>query len=1181
MDMELQAKLARASFPRKHPKLVNLKTSEPNHYKEGLDLMTDFINSEKLVPISREEACTITNFYVVHNGRRSRPVFPLLRINQLLSDRVKQTNFTQASLSSLMMRLRLASEIVVSDVSEAYMSVHIGQRLSKYLVVDCSDLGLVTKEGSPARLMKFQNMTNGLGMAPQVLEKILYSFSFEFGDGEQGVATCEDWVDSETRAMLNSYMDDVSTSKGQFRLNAPKLVPVQILEEQKLEAIKGTLMGKVVGQLEKKSLSCKPSKLQFVTASGEAETFGVVFENCGEFIRFKKTENLKEELGEVVTFRAALAYLAGLMPCITEVIPPWSYLIRNQLQQVVGLLIADGTVELGYKANDIPKTVRAKLWDQSIPKDLEVLLRAYQDKFTTPESLQWKVHRGLDLTEELHVYVDSSKNVIGYMAMQRDRLLWYQQAAVSRLGSWAMHINVKETLSISFSLIDICTRFTAAKIKLPKIVVHTDSKTALSSFRRLRVNSDSGDMIQRAAIAKLLDSVASILSPEFLRNEVQYEFVAGEDNPADSLTRDELFDKVNAYTEKILKNRKPSDCEVENPTVDAGDSPAEAFVWAFIKLKHVTEHCTEKFSSEVPKPQLPPVIHQYMLLRKVLDRWKANHDLKKVRCSVQVVLFRLEQYDHDGIGAEEDRESLFLKMQAEASSNQNLTTDADGVVRCRRDEELGEKPKLFLPSREITHYVVARAHAQNGHCKFDTLLSLVRSTFTSDSLRSVCKQVCASCWQCSVTTRLKPKPQPVETVRGIPAGPGKKICIDIFGPVELPEELEMPLKTGTSTSTSPRYFLTIIDFYSKRRWLMPLVGSSAAAVRTGLLVYFQSEGYPTVVVSDNGSSLKALGPWLASCGVNVHYTQVYAPHTHGLVERVHKDLNESIRAVVSEGGKEFWLDALFNRVLVQNLTSFTIKGREYSPSSVSLKSKPQLPNHQGPWEATEDLMSTWSDWQKDYAKQWHGRREKNREQLLKNKSRLRVDEHHPGDSVLVYKEPRYKHDVCWKSGTIKCSDEHGYVLTDGSKHTAEHVKKAPPEAEAAYAAGNLKLGDLVLNVNLNALGQVAKVDRLTVKVVPLDIMADYSVRVLPTGTWSRAEVTVLDGKLESKPRGGDKLFLSRTLSGQLRKMNPHFFTEKLRLERLGSNGFEDCSAGDRHPHTLGTDRGSLKTSEAP
>jgi hypothetical protein len=733
-------------------------------------------------------------------------------------------------------------------------------------------------------------------MAPQVLEAILYQVTHEIAQLEGDVVTSEDWVDETTTKFVGSYMDDISVACEQYSLDKSKPAVVDVEDDKKFDCIKDSLMERVIDWLKNRGLCCKSKKLQLLTSASESQTLGIQFNDAGETMSYSKLKNLKEPLPDTITYKSALAYLATLTPCLSELAPPWALVTKNALQQAVGLNVALEHEKRGVKCNNVSKSVRSEIWTSPVPSELDILVRSFQTRFTSDENQQWSVLRGLDLNKDLEVFVDSSNDVVGYWLTQNGRKLFYQQGVISKLGTSFVHINVKEVLGVCFALIDITSRFVNSRVKMPKIRIFTDSKTALSTFRNLRVNVTSGDLIQRSALSKLLNSLLCILTPEFLRNQVSYDFVPGIDNVSDSLTRDELYTKVVKYVDS-LENRKKPLSQIPEAAVEMDPTPAECFVLRFVDaiVKEVTFVApspnnvmvlgglsTRTKSDDIDlrgvylnPPKLPPAIFNFYTLKIVFDKWKSCRGSEKL--TNELVKNVVTENCVSGSLSKISITLQFLHDQR-LSFSDCKKADADNVYRETFNvKQMEPLPLLLLPSTrpELTHYIVCSTHRLNGHCKFLTLLNLVNRHFHGSLVRSTCKKVCRDCYECAVSTRLKPLARPVEEIGEIPVGPGRKISIDVFGPIDNHDEISMDIKSGVSSAPPPRYFLTVVDCYSKRRYVYPLLNFSTVAVRIGLLTNFQTEGFPSLILCDSASVFKALEPWANSVGCEMEFTQVY------------------------------------------------------------------------------------------------------------------------------------------------------------------------------------------------------------------------------------------------------------------------------------------------------------------
>jgi hypothetical protein len=1052
------------------------------------------------------------------------------------------------------------------------MSIKTGKRLSRLLTVDVTGIGLKSSTGEQLNRLRFANLTNGLNMAPMVLESILHETVRQVAKADGQVATMNDLVTSETTKLLSSYMDDINTSSHPYRIGQE--LPPKIVDDvdSKLPLVKGSLMEMVMKFLQDRGLVCKEQKLQLLTASDKGESLGVSFTEQAEYMSFSKLSSLKTQLPEALSYRAALGYLASLTPTVTELVPPWATLLKNSLQRAIGLLVAELHELHNTNVSSVTKKIREEIWNTIVPKELRTFISKFQERFCTEESQNWRVCRGLDLSKPLEIFVDSSKDVIGYWVTQENRKLWFQQASLSRLGKSVGHINLFESLGIAYALIDVATRFVNAKIALPHIVILSDSKTALSIFRNMRTNSTSScDLTQQALLSKLLGVVSCILTPDFLRNSVTFQFTPGISNRADELTRDELFSDINKYVEIICKRRKSSTSVIEEPDSSNADVFLLSFVDSSLSDTSISNqpvsfgslNLIPSFSPEQMRyllnslPSIQPVILNYYLIRKLFDLWKLktlNLNSSK-RLSTNFCRLIPKISDSDLKLNKFNLITEFLKDQ-ESFFSYDRIADKDGIFRSISSTE-GMIPsvKILLPSKvELLYYIVSSTHRTNGHCKFNTLFEIISRNFESSSIRSICKQVCSSCIDCSISCKLTPRPKPSLHVHDIPSCPGRKLSMDIFGPLETPEELAMQTKSGYSVTDGPKYFLTLVDHFSKRRFAYPLSNSSAAAVRLGLLTNFQTEGFPTVLICDNAAYFKSLEDWCTRVGIELNFTQPYFHEANGLVERGHRDINETIRSLVAAGCKDYWVEGIFNRILVQNTSEKRLKSGNISPATLCQKFRPQLPNQQASWELTPEVEASWSILEKEYAQLWRSTRGHNRDVLNSKKSLFKIPSLSPGDRVLVFKAPRSKLDSSWREGTIKESNDYGYLLTDGTTHGYHHVKAHPDQhsvketptpqvVEESISVPEIDSEELVL-ARLKSGDKLAKMislDRpsLTFEVVELKVYEDYSAREVGVIKVDAKNVIPLGGKLSCHKQGKDTglVFVPRAVSSKLRALN--------------------------------------------
>jgi transposase InsO family protein len=155
-----------------------------------------------------------------------------------------------------------------------------------------------------------------------------------------------------------------------------------------------------------------------------------------------------------------------------------------------------------------------------------------------------------------------------------------------------------------------------------------------------------------------------------------------------------------------------------------------------------------------------------------------------------------------------------------------------------------------------------------------------------------CKE-CVSCQKAKVTVQEKTT---VEKIR-IPQQRFSHVHVDIVGP-------------WATARTGERYLLTVID--RSTRWF------EAAAMKNitaeGVLDCFVATwvsrfGIPATLTTDRGTQFTSgvWGKWCADQKVNHITTTAFHPQANGMVERLHRQLKEALRA---RGAAENWLDHL-------------------------------------------------------------------------------------------------------------------------------------------------------------------------------------------------------------------------------------------------------------------------------
>ncbi|XP_064470157.1 uncharacterized protein K02A2.6-like [Ornithodoros turicata] len=87
-----------------------------------------------------------------------------------------------------------------------------------------------------------------------------------------------------------------------------------------------------------------------------------------------------------------------------------------------------------------------------------------------------------------------------------------------------------------------------------------------------------------------------------------------------------------------------------------------------------------------------------------------------------------------------------------------------------------------------------------------------------------------------------------------------------------------------------RYAITLIDYYSRWPEIAFVPSITSQSVINFLLQVFSREGYPTILVTDNGPQFRSqlFEDFLQDRGIRHTYSSVYCPQANGLVERFNR-----------------------------------------------------------------------------------------------------------------------------------------------------------------------------------------------------------------------------------------------------------------------------------------------------
>jgi hypothetical protein len=1170
-----------------HPKLLDWMSVRKEETKIGLELVQNFINEGKLVNIDQTECVLDSNFYLVR-GSRVRPVFPNLDLNDATKPFLQTNSFQQKLMSIVTLRGRTHTRESTCDISDAFMSINTSKKLSSVLGLRVEGLGLKLQTGNEAKFLAFTKLPYGWAASPLVLETAMSFVTKQFVKSMTNLKVCtmDTWKNQHGPEFeVGSYMDDLRLAEGLYTLSTEHEIGAAEPNDQLLKPMIDFTPGY--------GLICKPSKVQLITVEASTKTLGVLYFEHGEKMKFAIYEKILEKsLPVEMTLTNCLGFLAQLNPSVPEILPPWTGLCKNLIQQVIGLVVAEKRKT--HTTKKISKKTLKGIW-HSVDNDVAALVTEFKEWLAEPENSQHFVYRGIDLSEPIEVFVDSSRYALGYMAVQKGRLLFYRQFMINRLSSQVVHINLKESAAIATALIDIVSKFREARVVPPKLIVRCDNKTALSIFLHLRVNSSVGDLTQRGLLTKLLTSTLLVLGEDFIKEQVSFQAVKGSENPADRLTRlnfaEKIIKKIKTLRPSIFekieasKNQKNvasgpqkeylnfEDEEMQMTLTTNSNNNSENTTWVSC---HLIELWDEVFlehddftESETPTPEaeprsaeclnlkqminydkefnlIPVIVQHYYTLKHTMLAWKTKTAQRRV---TPLLIFKKLLQEQTGLNFNTS------KSGTKKTLDEIQTTPGGLLIR-----EVFNLTQLII-GEQIAEYVVKAIHKKT-HSGVTTLVGIISKSFHTPKLKKITKTVVQNCEACQFTRKSPHVPTAITVDDSYPQKPYDRVFVDIYGPIPKANKVD-------NNEIVARYYLTAVDSFSSRLEIIPIYttganglssdsrageGVSCKLVLGALLQAFSSNGFPTQLILDRATYFVKLMPVLETrYGIKVIILPPNSPWRRGRVERPHQELNRVMRTCVYEKRNNFMESLMLKTLELNNCP----RKHGFSPNDVFLNFRPQgaglqrSRNIQSTETETPIEHKTLSDLKhkkitetlEPYKFFWSQERSRNRRKMKPEGANpsIRI-----GDKVLVKRSTNSKYDTNFRGPlTVMEISKTGEIrVSDGTEHSRENVKhyheentdKKPLDHAAnnddneARSPGKLTRGDLVV-VEGTKLYEIIDHELARRVLIKDDFTFDYGEITSLINT----KVVNLKQKLTAKE---DNLKLKRTLTHALRKAAP-------------------------------------------
>lgn len=151
------------------------------------------------------------------------------------------------------------------------------------------------------------------------------------------------------------------------------------------------------------------------------------------------------------------------------------------------------------------------------------------------------------------------------------------------------------------------------------------------------------------------------------------------------------------------------------------------------------------------------------------------------------------------------------------------------------------------------------------------------------------------------------------------------------------EHLQMDLvifESNAAQNDGFAYILVVVDCFSKFLWTYPLKQKYGSEILSKLKQLFQTEGFPVILQSDNGSEFvdKQNQEYFEKCGITFRTSRAYRPQTQGQVERTNRTLKQAIYQDMLQSDNLRWIDFLSDYTMSYNTMTHTSTG--YTPFEV-------------------------------------------------------------------------------------------------------------------------------------------------------------------------------------------------------------------------------------------------------
>ena len=232
-----------------------------------------------------------------------------------------------------------------------------------------------------------------------------------------------------------------------------------------------------------------------------------------------------------------------------------------------------------------------------------------------------------------------------------------------------------------------------------------------------------------------------------------------------------------------------------------------------------------------------------------------------------------------------------LRAQRElADKEANGFKWCEGLLFKYQLDVLGNSTKKLCLPKPFMEKCLILTHDKFGHRGTNKVAQDVAKNFFWPSLWSDTRVHCRVCRVCQQHNKSKPRHSPM-VEREVVVIPSERVCVDLVGP--------LPKAKGGF-----EYMLTCMDVATHWLEAVPLRKTTTAIIVKHLLEMFSRNGFPGIIVSDNGPQFlsKAFESFCTKHSIEHVKTSVYCPESNGVLERFHGTLKQMVQKCMTSKG---------------------------------------------------------------------------------------------------------------------------------------------------------------------------------------------------------------------------------------------------------------------------------------